>query len=87
MAKPSVITFDKESATIHCLGCLDRIPISRQTLRFAERFTQEMEMARELHQDCGGKTPSQARVARIWREGIIRNKYAAPQPIRLVWSA
>jgi hypothetical protein len=46
-------------------------------MRNQHRFTEEMQMAREVHEDCVGLNVHHASLRRTWREGFLREKYAA----------
>lgn len=74
--KVGTVGFNTATCAIECAGCGDRVPLSRSTMRNQLRFTEEMQMARELHEDCVGLDPAHARLNRSWREGFLREKHS-----------
>lgn len=85
--KTSAVFFDQTLSCITCNGCKQQTPVSTSTQRNPERFMEAMEMAEELHRDCEGKNPHQARLARIWRQAQLSGKFNTPDSDKLVWSA
>lgn len=84
-SKVNPVRFSKETCSIVCAGCGDTVPLSRATMRNQFRFSEEMQMARELHEDCGGLNPGHARTRRVWREAFIRENHTM-RPDRLAYS-
>lgn len=74
--KIGTVRFNQATCAIECSGCNQSTPLSRCTMRNQHRFSEEMEMAREVHEDCGGLTTHHATLRRTWREGFLREKYA-----------
>lgn len=82
----SPVRFNAVTCTIECSACLQKIPLSRATVRDPHRYTEEMQMAINLHADCRG-TPYEAQLQRRWREVVLRQQYNGGRSAdRLVWS-
>jgi hypothetical protein len=81
-----MVNFNVKTQAIECSGCGDHIPLARQTIRDPFRFTEHMEMAKEVHADCTG-TPYEAQLQRRWREAVLlaRNN-GGRSPERIVCS-
>ena len=76
VTKDGTVRYNPQTCAIECAGCGQATPLSRSTLRNPHRFTEEMQMARELHEDCVGLNSAHANLRRKWREGFLRHKYA-----------
>lgn len=84
MAEKSTVSFNLALCCIECSGCTQKTPVSRFTLRNPHRLSEELSMAREVHEDCSGLNPAHANLRRVWREGMLRERYCGPE--RVAWS-
>lgn len=83
-APKSPVSFNAALCCIECSGCQQKTPVSRHTLRNPHRLSEELSMAREVHEDCDGLEPRHATLRRTWREGMLREQYGKPE--RLAYS-
>lgn len=85
MERKSTVSFEPNSSRLYCKGCDQSIPLSRATMRNQERIIEELMLAENLHNDCGGgRSLRMAMLARRFREGLLREHHSRPD--RVVYS-
>lgn len=83
---PTSVSFNQAICCIECSGCGQKIPLSRHTCRNPHLISEEMQMARAVHEDCIGLSESAAKMRRTWREGWLRQQHCGGGVDRRVYS-
>lgn len=85
---PTLVSFHPEDASIRCGGCLQRLPLSKHTMRNQARIVEEIEMMQSVHKDCEKNAISQSYLRKTWRENMLAHHYndGGRHPDRLVFS-